>query len=127
MITKCKDISTDFTKIEIGEVVWMSGHIGIYIGGGLAVECTPRWDNKVQITACNCSKSGYNMHNWTKHGKLPYISYTGKYESVKGSTTATQPSIGFKVGDIVEFTGTKHYANANAVTGHSDRAHPTHG
>lgn len=123
MITKCKDISTDFTKIEIGEVVWMSGHIGIYIGGGLAVECTPKWANKVQITACNCSKSGYNTRNWTKHGKLPYISYTGKYESVKGSTNTKQPSTGtntsgnIKVGDIVEFTGTKHYANANAVTG----------
>lgn len=123
MITKCKDISTDFTKIEIGEVVWMSGHIGIYIGGGLAVECTPKWANKVQITACNCSKSGYNTRNWTKHGKLPYISYTGKYESVKGGTNTTQPGTGtnssgnFKVGDIVEFTGTKHYANANAVTG----------
>lgn len=123
MITKCKDISTDFTKIEIGEVVWMSGHIGIYIGGGLAVECTPKWANKVQITACNCSKSGYNTRNWTKHGKLPYISYTGKYESVKGGTNTTQPGTGtntsgnFKVGDIVEFTGTKHYANANAITG----------
>ena len=78
MITKCKDISTDFSRIEVGEVVWMQGHIGIYVGGGLAVECTPKWANKVQITACNCSKSGYNTRNWTKHGKLPYISYTGK-------------------------------------------------
>lgn len=85
MINHCSGISTDFTKIEIGEVVWMKGHIGIYVGGGLAVECTPAWANKVQITACNCSKSGYNTRNWTKHGKLPYVSYTGKTESVKAT------------------------------------------
>lgn len=75
MITKCSNISTDFSKIEVGEAVWCSGHIGVYIGDGLAVECTPRWENKVQITACNCSKSGYNRRDWTKHGKLPYVEY----------------------------------------------------
>ncbi len=75
MINKCKDISTDFSKIIPGEAVWLPGHIGIYIGDGLAVECTPAWKNCVQITACNCNKSGYNRRNWTKHGKLPYIMY----------------------------------------------------
>lgn len=75
MITKCSNISTDFSKIEVGEAVWCSGHIGVYIGDGLAVECTPKWANKVQITACNCSKSGYNRRDWTKHGKLPYVEY----------------------------------------------------
>lgn len=78
MITKCFGVSTDFSKIEIGEAVWIPGHIGVYIGDGLAVECTHAWANKVQITACNCSKTGYNRRNWTKHGKLPYI----KYETV---------------------------------------------
>lgn len=76
MITVCSDISTDFSEIEIGEAVWTKGHIGVYIGNGLAVECTPRWENKVQITACNCTKPGYNTRNWTKHGKLPYIDYS---------------------------------------------------
>ena len=75
MIKVCKEISTDFSKIEIGEAVWMEGHIGVYVGDGLAVECTPKWDNKVQITACNRSVSGYNRRNWTKHGKLPYVAY----------------------------------------------------
>lgn len=75
MITKCSDISTDFSNVQVGEAVWMSGHIGVYIGDGLAVECTPAWENKVQITTCNCTKSGYNRRNWTKHGKLPYITY----------------------------------------------------
>lgn len=88
MITKCSGISTDFSKIEVGEAVWCSGHIGVYIGNGLAVECTPRWKNCVQITACNCSKSGYNTRNWTKHGKLPYIQYDVT-SSTKQETTAT--------------------------------------
>lgn len=75
MINACKNVSTDFSKIEIGEAVWLKGHIGVYIGDGLAVECTPSWENDVQITSCNCDKKGYNRRNWTKHGKLPYITY----------------------------------------------------
>lgn len=75
MIRVCKDVSTDFSKIEIGEAVWLPGHIGVYVGGGLAVECTPKWKNCVQITACNCSISGYDRRDWAKHGKLPYIDY----------------------------------------------------
>ncbi len=95
MITRCSDVSTDFSRIEIGEAVWMSGHIGVYVGGGLAVECTPSWKNCVQVTACNCSKSGYNRRNWTKHGKLPYVTYTGQSESVTGSgAKAATPTVG---------------------------------
>ena len=77
MIAKCYDVSKDFSKIEVGEVVWMSGHIGVYSGNGLAVECTPSWQNKVQITAVGNigNKAGYNTRTWTSHGKLPYITY----------------------------------------------------
>lgn len=78
MINQCSDVSRDFSKIEVGEAVWMSGHIGVYIGNGLAVECSPKWENDVQITACNCTKSGYNRRDWTKHGKLPWIDYNAK-------------------------------------------------
>lgn len=77
MIKKCKDVSTDFSNIMIGEAVWMEGHIGIYIGNGLAVECTPKWKDGVQITAVHNigNKPGYNGRKWTKHGKLPYVTY----------------------------------------------------
>ena len=75
MISVCKEVSTDFSDIEVGELLWMKGHVGLYIGSGLAVECTPSWANKVQITACNRSIKGYKRRNWTKHGKLPYIDY----------------------------------------------------
>lgn len=77
MIAKCRNVSTDFSNIEIGECLWMQGHIGVYIGDGLAVECTPAWKNGVQITAVKNigTKKGYNARSWTKHGKLPYLTY----------------------------------------------------
>lgn len=78
MITLCSDVSTNFDKIEVGEAVWTTGHIGIYIGNGLAIECTPAWKNRVQVTACNCKKPGYNTRTWKKHGKLPWIEYDVK-------------------------------------------------
>ncbi len=80
LMDKCKDISTDFSKIEVGEAVGMQGHIGIYIGNGLTVECTPAWKNCVQITAVGNigPKAGYPTRNWVRHGKLPYLSYSGK-------------------------------------------------
>lgn len=80
MITVCEDVSTDFSKLEVGEYLWLKGHCGIYIGNGLAVECTPKWDNCVQITAVTNigKKPGYNSRKWTKHGKLPYITYSAE-------------------------------------------------
>lgn len=109
MITKCTGVSTTgWDDMVIGEAVWMSGHIGIYIGDGLAVECSPKWENKVQITAVGNigSKAGYNTRRWTKHGKLPYVDYTGA-STGGGSQGTTQPSkpsegtVGACVGDTV--------------------------
>ena len=82
MIRRCKDVSTDFKSIAVGEVVWLSGHIGIYIGDGLVVESTPKWKNGVQITAVRNigRKQGYNDRKWVKHGKLPYITYNNDEE-----------------------------------------------
>lgn len=78
MIEMCSNVSTKFTDLEIGEVVWMKGHIGVYIGDGLVIESSPKWANGVQITACNRTIKGYKRRNWTKHGKLPYIEYVAE-------------------------------------------------
>lgn len=77
MIKRCSGVTDDFRHIEIGEAVWMSGHIGVYIGDGLAVECTPRWADGVQVTAVHniAKRNGYNGRTWTKHGKLPHVDY----------------------------------------------------
>lgn len=85
MIGKCTDVSTDFTTIEPGEGLWLEGHWGVYVGGGLAVECTGRWANGVQVTAVlNVAKNdNYHGRYWTKHGKLPWVAYDGKADKVK--------------------------------------------
>ena len=90
MIKVCSGVTTDFSGIVPGAVVWMEGHIGVYIGDGLAVECTPKWENKVQITAVGNigQKAGYNTRTWTKWGRLPYIDYTAE----ETAETPTAPS-----------------------------------
>ena len=101
MITKCLNVSaSNWASITPGEVVWMSGHIGIYIGDGLAVECTPKWKNRVQITAVGNigPKAGYNTRTWTKHGKLPWINYAGAAASAPSAPSTLE----FKVGDPIE-------------------------
>jgi hypothetical protein len=93
MINACKDVSTNFSSIQVGEAVWLPGHIGVYIGNGLAVECTPIWKDGVQITAVHNigKKSGYNGRTWTKHGKLPYVTYD-KVEAPAPTNKVEKPS-----------------------------------
>ena len=82
----CTRVTTNFNNIEVGEVVHMKGHVGVYVGDGLVVECTPKWGNDVQVTALGNigKKVGYNSRIWTNHGKLEWIEYvkpepSGKY------------------------------------------------
>ena len=93
MIGVCKDVSSDFTAIAVGEVLWKEGHVGIYIGNGLAVEATPSWKDGVQITAVHNigKKTGYNGRTWTKHGKLPYVSYPAEAEPVESFVAVKLP------------------------------------
>lgn len=97
MFGKCSGQSSDFSSIEIGEAVWLTGHIGVYIGSGLVVECTPAWNNCVQITAVGNigSKSGYHTRRWTKHGRLPYVTYETAKESRYTGTFPVLPSKGY--------------------------------
>lgn len=102
MIGKCKDASsTGWDKLDPGEVVWTTGHIGVYIGNGLAVECTPKWKNCVQITAVGNigKKPGYNARTWKKHGHLPYVTYDttaapSQPETVKPTPTSEVKATG---------------------------------
>lgn len=127
MITKCSGVSADFGGIVPGEAVWLPGHIGVYIGGGKVIECSPAFKNCVQVTAClNIGAiSGMNGRKWTKHGKLPYITYDTAGGAQNGAESATKPSgttttpatLAFAVGDVVRFTGNTHYTNAAAASG----------
>lgn len=84
MITKCSNISTNFSKIEMGELLWMNGHVGIYYTNNQVIECSPAFKNKVQIT-------NLSQRNWVKHGKLPWITYN--------SSSFLPPRGYFKKGD----------------------------
>lgn len=83
----CYDKSTDFTKIEVGELVWMSGHIGVYVGDRKVIEATSAWDNKVLISEVGNNgertKNGSRCLTWTHHGKFNKIEYNQilKYRS----------------------------------------------
>lgn len=99
MMEVCLEPSTNFNEILPGEFLWMKGHCGLYIGGGLAVECTPKWENKVQITEVLNIKDipkdkRYNGRTWTKHGKLPYVDY-----GVEETTFCIQLEADLKRGD----------------------------
>lgn len=92
LIKKCNP-SADFSKIEVGEVVWVKGHVGVYVGEGKVVECTPKWSNNVQITYLGnrpeFKRDKYRV--WTKHGKLPYITYEAdKINAPDTSQNATE-------------------------------------
>ena len=92
MIAKCSDVSTkfDLNSMVPGEMLWMSGRAGVCIGNGLAVECSPAWENKVQITACNCDIPGYHRRDWKKHGKLPWIDYDAHIANYRPSVREWQ-------------------------------------
>lgn len=88
-------VSTNFNNILVGEAVWMDGHIGVYIGNGQVVECTPKWENKVQITNLgNVGNKTGNYRMWTAHGRLPWIDYNAKVEDTYEPTPVTASEIG---------------------------------
>lgn len=99
LIAKSSGVSTSgWADMVPGEVLWVPEHIGIYIGDGLCVECTPAWQNCVQITAVGNigKKTGYNTRTWRKHGKLPYVDYAAKTAApADPNRAAVQKRFGF--------------------------------
>ena len=76
MIQMCNGISTDFSKVEVGELLHMKGHVGIYIGDGKAIESNYTSDEN-GVTIIPMSK-----RKWTSHGFLPWVDYT-KEETIQ--------------------------------------------
>ena len=72
MISLCKETGKISTiPDEPGLVVWKSGHIGVYIGGGYTIE--------MKGFDYDCRKNKVTSGPWTKWGRLPksMISYGG--------------------------------------------------
>lgn len=110
MIDCCREVSTDFSSIVPAEAVWMDGHIGVYVGGGVVVEATPKWKGGVQrSTLANVSAKliagTAGTRRWTKHGKLPWVDYAAqedkteededmpKYRTLKDVPESYRPTI----------------------------------
>ncbi len=47
--------------------LWMQGHVGVYVGGGMAVDC--------RSDAYNIVYEGVTQHRWVKWYKVPGVSY----------------------------------------------------
>ena len=69
MSNYCYNKSSDFDNISKGEFVWMNGRIGVYIGNGKVCECSPKWENGIQIT-------NLKARNWKKHGFSKWLDYS---------------------------------------------------
>lgn len=89
----CSDVSSNFSNIQVGELLFTSGHVGIYVGNGMAVEATPSWNGGVQISAVGNigTVAGLPTRNWKCHGKFKLISY-----SVSNSTSTPQQQVNYK-------------------------------
>lgn len=130
IITKCTNVSTDFSKIVPGALVWMKGHVGIYIGDGQCIECTANWTNKVlQSTLKNNGVKGQFERTWTKWGLLPYVDYSDQTATPSKPVTPTPspaptPTTSFKNGDKVKLNkGAKSTTGVSLASFVYDRVH----
>ena len=101
----CYNKTNDFSNIVPGEFVWMSGHIGVYVGDNLVVECTPIWKDGVQLTGLGNrgGKPGYNTRTWTSHGKSQFIDYDSQPSFLPPRGYFTEGDSGENVSKIDDF------------------------
>lgn len=112
ILSKCTDVSTNFTKAIDGEFILTEDgtHAGIYVGefNGAwngkkytwnVIECTPIWENGIQATWVDTNgtrrnhKDGASAGRWHKHGKLTeWVNYNSPEKEVvlKASKDATK-------------------------------------
>ena len=85
MIEKCRDVSSDFTKLKEGEprILYLKSHIGAYLGKVLdvkgskynVVEATGSFGYKIAFSWVDdngvrrSERGGYTNGRWDRHGK----------------------------------------------------------
>lgn len=89
----CSDVSSNFSNIKIGSLLFTYGHVGIYVGEGKCVEATPSWSGGVQISAVGNigTIAGFPTRRWQCHGKFKMIDY-----SVNSTTSVPQQQVNYK-------------------------------
>ena len=114
MANRTVEQSKDFDTITVGEAVFRSGHIGVYVGDGKVVEATlSDQHDGVVIT-------DFSEGNWTGHGKLPWITYKAKPSPLPVPEEKKSP----REGDTVYFSGNRHYTSANGTRSYTARPGP---
>lgn len=110
MINKCNNVSSDFANIQRGEMVWMNGHAGVYVGDGNVIEATAGWGT-LKVIKSQIGKNGERTYNgkggsanWEKHGFLPYVDYTENeiVEPVEPKEEEPVEEPKFEIGDKVK-------------------------
>lgn len=79
ILSICTNVSSDFSQIAEGEILYMKGHVGVYIGNGKCIECTSKWEGGVLISEVTNTKIKTGLEHkrkWISHGMLPFINYT---------------------------------------------------
>ena len=138
ILDKCSKVSADFTNIVPGALVWMTGHVGVYIGNGQVIECTAAWTKKVLQSALkNNGVKGQYERKWEKWGLLPYVDYSDQTQTeskpaaptpapkpVTPTPAPTQTATKFKDGDKVKLNkGAKTTKGVSLASFVFDRVH----
>lgn len=98
----CTEVSTDFSHVEAGELLWMEGHVGVAIDDkGTVIESTSKWDSKVLISYIKeLNPNQRYVRKWKKHGKLKWVDYT-REEKVETPVVPETPVTEYKNDKLV--------------------------
>lgn len=84
MLAKCTEKGKIGTMPELpGVLVFMDGHVGVYIGGGYVIEAKGH--------AYGVVKTALKGRGWTSWGKCPWITYSATSKPVESKPTTTAP------------------------------------
>lgn len=106
MLKKCTESGSISTLPELpGVLVFMSRHVGVYIGSGNVIEARGH--------AYGVVKTKLAGRGWTRWGKCPWITYS----STDKPSSSVKTTIPFSVGDIVAISpsATHYYPGGAAI------------
>jgi hypothetical protein len=81
IMAACSNCNGDFSNLIPGEWLYMTNHIGYYIGDGQVIECTAGWGvwaiTLSQVDSYgNRSRNGVPNGSWKLHGMVPWLDYS---------------------------------------------------
>lgn len=121
-------ISRDFAKIKPGAVLHISGHVGVYIGCGEVIECSPKWSNNVQISHLgNIGQTVGNWRTWDEYGYLPCVDYSVEIKKPEEAAPAADVNAEVytvKSGDTLSKIGVMYGFTSDELAAYNGIANP---